>query len=115
MARNDFDEKINVIVEGAKLSRKQELRDKKVGENIKETQVIDEGELSTPSSYKESRTYTAVIVARFEYIGGNLPEREQLANDLGTTIIKWADQKSSHAVKNNEPIPELVSTEVYIN
>ncbi|MFC2072647.1 hypothetical protein ACFLUU_08140 [Chloroflexota bacterium] len=63
---------------------------------------------------KKVTNYTAIIIAKLEYDGVDLLSKEQLAEDLGRTIEKWADQKGFYGISPKEPIPKLISVDVDI-
>jgi hypothetical protein len=71
---------------------------------------------SSPKEGKKMRksSYTAVIVAKVDYQGDNIPAKEQLAEELGRIIINWADQKKFYAISQKEPSPELISIDIDI-
>ena len=112
MVEKDFNKKIKEIVERAKQARKQELADEKVGEKEEKAQRIANAEAKASPKQKESTLFTVVIITRLEYEGVNTPTREQLAEDLGTTITKWASQKGFTGIDPKEPVPKLVSVDV---
>ena len=112
MVEKDFDRKIKEIAERAKQARKQEPADKKVREKEEKAQGIANAESKASPKQKESTLFTAVIITRLEYEGVNTPSREQLAEDLGTTIMKWVNEKGFYAISSKEPVPKLVSIDV---
>lgn len=112
MVEKDFDKKIKEIAERAKQVRKQELADKKVREKEEKAQRIANAEPKASPKQKESTLFTAVIITRLEYEGVNTPSREQLAEDLGTTIMKWVNEKGFYAIGSKESVPKLVSIDV---
>jgi hypothetical protein len=114
MFEKDFDNRIKEIAERAKQERKQELADEKVMEKEEKAQEIANAESKASPKQKESTLFTAVIVTKLEYEGVNTPSREQLAEDLGTTIMKWVNQKSYYAIGSKAPVPKLVSIDVDI-
>ncbi len=114
MFEKDFDNRIKEIAERAKQERKQELADEKVREKEEKAQQIANAESKASPKQKESTLFTAVIVTKLEYEGVNTPSREQLAEDLGTTIMKWVNQKSYYAIESKAPVPKLVSIDVDI-
>ena len=114
MFEKDFDKRTKEIAERAKQKRKQELADEKVRGKEEKAQKIANAESKASPKQKESTLFTAVIITKLEYEGVNTPNREQLAEDLGTTIMKWVNQKSYYAIESKEPVPKLVSIDVDI-
>ena len=114
MVEKDFDKRVKDIAERAKREKRQELADKRVREKEEKTQKIANTDFQASPKYEESTLFTVAIVTRLEYEGVNTPSREQLAEDLGTTIIKWVNQKSFYAIESKEPVPKLVSIDVDI-
>jgi hypothetical protein len=99
MAENDLQKEIKKVTRKAKQEKKRE----QVQEKTKEK-----------TSQKESMSYTAIIVATLEYEGANAPAKEQLAEELGRTIIKWVDQKGFYGISSRESVPKLISIDVDI-
>ena len=99
MAENDFQKEIKKVTKRAIHERGQELAQEKARSKQKE---------------KESTSYTAVIIAKLEYDGADIPSKEKLAEDLGRTIMKWADQKAFYGISPKEAIPRLISVDVDI-
>jgi hypothetical protein len=97
MAENDFKKEIKKVTKRAIREREQELAQEKAR-----------------SKQKQSTSYTAVIIAKLEYEGADIPSKEKLAEDLGHTIMKWADQKGFYGISPKEPIPKLISVDVDI-
>ena len=97
MAENDFQKEIKKVTKRAMREREQELAQEKAR-----------------SKQKESTSYTAVIIAKLEYDGADIPSKEKLAEDLGRTIMKWADQKAFYGISPKEAIPRLISVDVDI-
>ena len=114
MLEKDFDKRIKGIAERAKRVRKQELADNKVREKEAKAQEMASAESKVSAKQTETTLFTAVIISRLEYEGANTPTREQLAEDLGTAVMKWVDQKRFYAIESKEPIPKLVSIDVNI-
>ena len=114
MSENDFDKRIKEIAKEAKQARKQELAAKRVREKEEKSQGIANTESQANPKQKKSTLFTAVIITRLEYEGVNTPSKEQLAEDLGTTIMKWVNQKSFYAIESKAPVPKLVSIDVDI-
>jgi len=100
MFEKDFNKRTKEIVETAKQEEK--------------AQKITDAESKAGPKQKESTLFTAVIITKLEYESVNTPSREQLAEDLGTTIMKWVNQKSFYAIESKAPVPKLVSIDVDI-
>ena len=90
MVEKDLDKRIEEIVGRAKQARKQELADARAMERESEAQRMSKVEAKENKTRKERKFYTAVIITKLEYEGVNIPSREQLAEDIGSTIMKWA-------------------------
>ena len=114
MVEKDFDKKIKEIAKRAKQARKQELADERVGKKEEKAQRIANVESKASPKQKESTVFTAVIITELEYEGVDTPSREKLAEDLGSTIMKWVNQKSFYAIGSKEPFPKLLSIDVNI-
>ena len=112
MSDNDFQKEIKKITRRAIHERKQKLTQEKASK--REARRAAKIETEAKSKQKESMTYTAVIIAKLEYEGTNVPSKEQLAEDLGLTVMKWADQKDFYSISPKEPIPKLISVDVDI-
>ena len=114
MPDSDFKKEIKKITKQSIDERKQEITQEKARKN--EARRIDKtkSEEGSKQKEKESTSYTAVIIAKLEYEGACAPSKEQLAEDLGNIIIKWADKKGFYAINPKEPIPKLISVDVDI-
>jgi FtsZ-interacting cell division protein ZipA len=120
MPENDFSSHIDKIVKQAQGERKQEIveeKAKKKEEKVKKTKeekIVKPDSKSSPKEVKRERktSYTTVIMLKVEYEGGNVPTREQLAEELGRTIINWAEQKKFYAISQKDPAPELISVDI---
>ena len=99
MAEDNFQKEIKKVTKRAIHEREQES----VQEKAKSKQ-----------KRKESTSYTAIIIAKLEYDGADIPSKEQLAEELGRTIMKWADHKSFYSISPKESIPKLTSIDVDI-
>ena len=112
MVEDDFKQEIKEIAKRASRERKQELAREKARE--REARRLAKAESKTRLKHKkeENTPYTAVIIAKLEYGGENIPTKEQLAEDLGRTIMKWASQKGFTGIDPKEPMPKLVSVDV---
>ena len=64
--------------------------------------------------HKGKSIYNVVIIAQLEYKADEAPDEKKLAEDIGRTIKKWADQKRFYSIDPKEPVPELVSLDVDI-
>lgn len=114
MLENDFKKEIKKITKQSKNERKQESAREKAREMEARKTAETEPEVSSKQKDKESTPYTVVIVAKLEYKGAGAPSKEHLAEDLGNTIIKWADKKGFYGINPNESIPNLISVDVDI-
>ena len=112
MAENDFQKEIKKVTKRGIHKRKQELAQEKARK--REARRTAKIESDARSKQKESTTYTVVIITKLEYDGADIPSKEQLAEDLGSTIMKWADQKSFYAISSKGSIPKLISVDVDI-
>ena len=97
MAENDFQKEIKKVTKRAIREREQELAQEKAR-----------------SKQKERTSYTAIIIAKLEYDGADIPSKEKLAEDLGRTIMKWVEQKDFYSISPKEPVPKLISIDVDI-
>ncbi|MFC2056700.1 hypothetical protein ACFLTO_03920 [Chloroflexota bacterium] len=107
MAENDFQKEIKKVTKRTIHEGKQELAQEEASSKQKQEEKESESE-------SESTSYTAIIIAKLEYDGAGMPSKEQLAEDLGRTIMKWADQKGFYGISPREPIPKLISVDVDI-
>jgi hypothetical protein len=114
MMENDFNKKINEITKKARQEKKRELAEEKSKARESDKQRPTKWESKEIVGQQISTTYTAVIVTKLEYEGGNPPSRGQLAEELGSAIMKWVNQKSFYAIDSKEPSPKLVSVDVDI-
>ena len=114
MSENDFQEQIEKITKRAVNERKQELADEKARKKEEDRTAKIESKMSSRQKEIQSTPYTAVIIAKLEYEGANIPSKEQLAEDLGRNIMKWADQKGFYSINPEEPVPKLISVDVDI-
>ncbi len=114
MSENDSQKEIKKITKRALHERKRELVQEKARKREARRTTKTESKVRLKQKEKESTTYTAVIITKLEYDGPDIPSEEQLAEDLGRTIMKWAEQKSFYAISPQEPIPKLISVDVDI-
>jgi len=114
MSENDYKKEIKKITKQSKDERKQELAQEKARKVEARRTTKTKSKVSPKQEEKESTPYTAVIIAKLEYESANAPSKEQLAEDLGSIIIKWADKKGFYAINPKEPIPKLISVDVDI-
>lgn len=114
MSKNDYKKEIKNITRQSIDERKQELANEKARKKEARRTAKTKPELRLKQKEKET-SYTAVIIAKLEYEGDDVPSKEQLAEDLGNIIIKWADKKGFYAINPKEPIPKLISVDVDIN
>ena len=114
MSKNDYQKEIKKITKQSIDERKQELSQEKVRKREARRTAKTKSEVRSNQKEKKSTPYTAVIIAKLEYEGAGAPSKEQLAEDLGSIIIKWADKKGFYAINPKEPIPKLISVDVDI-
>jgi outer membrane biosynthesis protein TonB len=114
MMENDFNNKINEITKRARQEKKRELAEEKMRVRENDKQRLDKAEPKENAKQQMNTTYTAVIVTKLEYGGDSAPSRGQLAEELGSTIMKWVNQKSFYAIDSKEPGPKLISVDVDI-
>ena len=114
MSEDDFQKEIRRVTTRATRERKQELAQEKVRRREARKRAKTESEARSKQKEEESTHYTAVIIADLEYDNSDIPSKEQLAEDLGRTIMKWADQKGFYGISPKEPIPKLISVDVDI-
>ena len=112
MAKDDYDKEVKRITKRAVQAKKQELAEKKANEREAHLIARAESKASMEQNGRENKAYTVVVIAKLEYAGENTPTKEQLAEDLGHTIMKWVSQKEFYAVGNKEAVPKLVSVDV---
>lgn len=114
MSEDDFQQEMKKISTRAKYERKQELaQEKEKGKEERRTAKM-KSEVRSKEKEKEITPYTALIVAKLEYEGAFVPSKEQLAEDLGAIVVKWFDQKNFYALNPKEPVPKLISIDVYM-
>ncbi|MFC2068838.1 hypothetical protein ACFLTP_07540 [Chloroflexota bacterium] len=112
MGENDFNKQINKITRQAVQGRREELAKKK-GKAGEKQPIIEAENIASPKhNEQESTYYTAVLMVKLEYNGGKTPTKEQLAEDLGQTIIKWVGHKEFYAISPGESVPKLASIDV---
>ena len=93
-------------------ARKQELAQEKARE--REEQGRAKVKVEYEDKHKGKSIYSVVIIAQLEYKDDEAPDEKKLAEDIGRTIKKWADQKRFTGIDPKEPVPELVSLDVDI-
>lgn len=93
-------------------ARKQELAQEKARE--REEQRRAKVKVKYENKHKGKSIYNVVIIAQLEYKADEAPDEKKLAEDIGRTIKKWADQKRFYGIDPKEPVPELVSLDVDI-
>ena len=114
MSENEFNEAIEQITTQAKKESKKKIKKNNVSK--KEAPKTAKIKVKRNSKQKEKAvtSYTAVIVAKLEYDGAEALNKEKLAEELGHTIMKWADQKGFYNISSKESIPKLISVDVDI-
>ena len=112
MVNNDADRIVKEIVSQADRDRKQELAQEKAREREKQRRAIEKAKYE--EKQKRKSIYNVVIIAQLEYNTDDAPDEKKLAEDIGRTIKKWADQKRFTGIDPKEPVPELVSLDVDI-
>ena len=106
----EFDGIAKKLAEEASRARKEELAQGKARE--KEAKRIAKAQAKDEDKHKGKSIYNVVIIAQLEYNTDDAPDEKQLAEDIGRTIKKWADQKRFTGIDPKEPVPELVSLDV---
>ena len=96
----------------ASMTRKRELALEKIRE--REEQKRAKMQAKYEDKHKGKSIYSVVIIAQLEYKTDDAPDEKKLAEDIGRTIKKWADQKRFTGIDPKEPVPELVSLDVDI-
>lgn len=109
---NESDRIARELAREANRTRKYELAQEKARE--KEEQRRAKAEAKFEDKHKGKSIYNVVIIAQLEYKADEAPDEKQLAEEIGRTIIKWADQKRFTGIDPREPVPELVSLNVDI-
>ena len=116
MEDQDVNRVLKNIARQAERARKEQLAEEKAREkeSIKYAQEVAKREATEKAKQKGSESYTAVIIARLEYKGGDAPTTRQLADELRQTINRWVSQKGFSGIDPQEPVPKLVSLDVDI-
>ena len=112
MAENDYKKEIDKITKRAVRAKRRELAEEKIREKETEPVTMQAPRLSSIQEERKSTTFTVVIVAKLEYDGDNIPSKEQLAEDIGNTVIKWVNQKDFYAITPKDAVPRLISVDV---
>lgn len=112
MVNNDADRIVKGITKKAARARKEELALEKVRERKEQRRV--KTEVNYKDKHKGKSIYSVVIITQLEYKADEAPDEKKLAEDIGRTIKKWADQKRFTGIDPKEPVPELVSLDVDI-
>ena len=108
----ESDRIIKELAKQASKARKEELALAKARE--REEQRIAKVKAKHEDKHTEKSIYNVVIIAQLEYKADDAPDEKKLAEDIGRTIKKWADQKRFTSIDPKEPVPELVSLDVDI-
>ena len=93
-------------------AREQELAQEKTRK--REEQRRAKVRVKYEDKHKGKSIYNVVIITQLEYNTDDAPDEKKLAEDIGRTIKKWADQKRFTGIDPKEPVPELVSLDVDI-
>ena len=112
MVNNDADRIVKEIARQAARDRKQELAQEKAREREEQRRAREKAKYK--EKQKRKSIYNVVIIAQLEYNTDDAPDEKKLAEDIGRTIKKWADQKRFTGIDPKEPVPELVSLDVDI-
>ncbi len=112
MVNNDADRIVKEIARQAARDRKQELAQEKAREREEQRRAREKAKCEDKHTGKS--IYNVVIIAQLEYNTDDAPDEKKLAEDIGRTIKKWADQKRFTGIDPKEPVPELVSLDVDI-
>ena len=112
MVNKESDRIAKELAKQASEARKQELAQEKARE--REEQRIAKAKVKYEAKHKGKSIYNVVIIAQLEYKADDTPDEKKLAEDIGRTIKKWADQKRFYGIDPKEPVPELVSLDVDI-
>ncbi len=112
MVNNDADRIAKELAKEASRARKLELAQEKARE--REEQKRAREKVKYEEKQKSKSIYNVVIIAQLEYNTDDAPDEKKLAEDIGRTIKKWADQKRFTGIDPKEPVPELVSLDVDI-
>jgi hypothetical protein len=112
MVDKDFNKRIDEIARRAVQARKEELEEKRAREKEVQELARVEAQARPKQTGKQNVSFTATIIARLEYGVDHTPTKEQLAEDLGYTIKKWASQKGFTGIDPKEPVPALISVDV---
>ena len=112
MVNNDADRIVKEIARQAARDRKQELAQEKAREREEQRRAREKAKYE--EKQKRKSIYNVVIIAQLEYNTDDAPDEKKLAEDIGRTIKKWADQKRFTGIDPKEPVPELVSLDVDI-
>ena len=112
MVNNDADRIVKEIARQAARDRKQELAQEKAREREEQRRAREKAKHE--EKQKRKSIYNVVIIAQLEYNTDDAPDEKKLAEDIGRTIKKWADQKRFTGIDPKEPVPELVSLDVDI-
>lgn len=115
MANNDFDREIDKLTKQAVQEQRQELAEKKVREQEAPLTTEAESTVSPKQNEKKRPFYTVGIIVKLEYEGDSVPTKEQLAEDIGHTIMTWVSQKEFYAISSKEAVPKLVSVDVDVD
>ena len=109
----DFDRISKKLAEQASRARKEELEQEQTRE--KEAKRLAKAQTNRENKDTGKSIYNVVIIAQLEYQTDHAPNEKKLAEDIGHTIIKWADQKRFTGIDPKEPVPKLISLDVDIH
>ena len=109
---NEIDKIAKALARDAARARRQELAEDKA--RGREEQRRAKGKVRREDKQKGKSIYNVVIIAQLEYKADDAPDEKKLAEDIGRTIQKWAEQKRFTGIDPREPVPELVALDVDI-
>ena len=110
----DTDRIVRELAKQAARARKEELAQEKAREREERRIAKAEAKTKYEDKHKGKSIYNVVIVAQLEYKADDAPDEKKLAEDIGRTIQKWAEQKRFTGIDPREPVPELVALDVDI-
>ena len=108
----DSDRIINQLAAEASIAKKRELARERARERGEQKRA--KAEVKYEEKHKGKSLYNVVIIAQLEYKDDDAPDEKKLAEDIGRTMQKWAEQKRFTGIDPREPVPELVALDVDI-
>ena len=109
---NEIDKIAKALARDAARARRQELAEGKARGREEQRKAKEKVKLERKREGKS--IYNVVIIAQLEYKADDAPDEKKLAEDIGRTIQKWAEQKRFTGIDPKEPVPELVALDVDI-